>query len=137
MTSTPLIIRSIFYYDGKARIYRLPTHVKTVTNVMEWLQDLTYYTTGAYIDSIETEYNNLVLKCTYEGEEDKYPFKLHLEVMRRSKDNNNLHVALRLEQYEHPLLEEILWMKFLPDFITKGELLEVTIPLDEYRPTYE
>jgi len=105
MTSTPLTIRSIFYYDGTARIYRLPTRVKTATNVMEWLQDLTYYTTGAYIDSIDTEYNNLVLKCTYEGEEDKYPFKLHLEVMRRSKDNNNLHVALRLEQYEHPLLE--------------------------------
>lgn len=132
-----LVIHNIYYYDGESHIYKLPERLKTTNSVMEWLDDVTYYTSGAYINSIEIEYGNPVLKCLYEGEEEKYPFKLNLEVMRRKKDNNNLYIALHLEQYEHPLLEEILWMKFLPDFIVKGELEEVTISQDEYRPSYD
>jgi hypothetical protein len=132
-----LVIHNIYYYDGESHIYKLPERLKTAKDMMEWLEDVTYYTSGAYIDSIEIEYGNPVLKCIYEGEEEKYPFKLNLEVMKRKRDNNNLYVALRLEQYEHALLAEILWMKFLPDFIVKGELLEVTIPLEEYRPSYD
>ncbi len=131
-----LVIHHIFYYDG-GKIYKLPERVKTTNAVMEWLDDVTYYVCGAYIKTVEIDHGNLVIHCMYEGLDEEYPFRLVLEVMRRKKDNNNLYVEMRLEQYEHPLLEEILWMKFIPDFITKGEMMEVSIPYEEYRPTYD
>lgn len=134
-SATELVIHTIQYYDGQSHIYKLPKRLMNAKDVMEWVEDVTYYTSGAYMDSIEVEYGNLVLKYTYEGNEEKYPFKVHLEVMRRRKDNN-LYIGLRLEQYEHALLDEILWMKFLPDFLTKGEMEEVCIPQEEYRPSY-
>lgn len=134
-SATELVIHTIQYYDG-GHIYKLPERLMNTKDVMEWVEDVTYYTSGAYMDSIEVEYGNLVIKSTYEGNEEKYPFKLHLEVMRRRKDNN-LYVGVRLEQYEHALLDEILWMKFMPDFLTKGEMEEVNIPYEEYRPSYE
>lgn len=131
-----LMIHTIHYYDG-GNIYKLPERVKTAKAVMDWLEEATYNVCGAYIHAIELEYGNVEINCTYEGAEEEYPFKLVLEVMKRKKDNNNLYVAVRLEQYEHPLLDEILWMKFIPDFVTKGEMVEVCIPYEEYRPSYD
>lgn len=124
-------IHKIYYYDGHSRLYQLPERVTEAKEVMEWLEEALYYTCGAYVEEIKLEYGDLAVKCVYEGNEEKYPFKLMLEVMKRK--DNRLYVSLRTEQYEHPLLDDILWMTFLPDFVTKGELKEVSIQRDEYR----
>jgi hypothetical protein len=134
MQSKDLVIHTIHYYDG-GNIYKLPERVKTATAVLEWLEDVTYYVSGSYIKSTEIEHGNLVINCMYEGMEEEYPFRLVLEVMKRK--DNCLYVEMRLEQYVHSLFDEILWMKFIPDLIVKGEMEEVCIPYEEYRPSYD
>jgi hypothetical protein len=129
MNETDLILHHIYYYDGKSPIFKLPSEVKTKEDIQTWLKKVLYYVSGAYIKKVEVENGNIKIKCVYEGLSEIYPFNVILEVMKRTK---GLYVAIRLEQTEHPLLEDILQMKFFPDLIKQGELEEVIISREEY-----